>query len=142
MLNNNITEKELVNNLNEFRDVLLNYDYSEVDNVIFLNIESLNYYIKTHKNNPFERQYQDLERLFNKIMPYIPSNIPNEAIEVITKLLKSRYNDDKIIKKNIDFNIRMDFIQTIKCIRTEEQWNKLVEECKSIFNSKVTALTH
>jgi len=31
-----ISEIELENKLNQFRDVLINYDYSDIDNVIFL----------------------------------------------------------------------------------------------------------
>lgn len=137
-----LTENELVKNLNQFRNVLVDYDYSEVNNVIFLNLESLNSYMKTHKNNPFERQYYDLEKIFNKIIPYIPSNIPNEAIDAITNILESRENDKELIKKNITFNIKMDFIQTVKSITSEKDWNQLLKICNDIRESKMNYLTH
>ena len=139
-MKNIISEKKLIDTLNKFRDVLLHYDYSEVDNVIFLNLESLNMYIKTYKNNPFERHYIELEKLFNIILPYIPSNIPESEIEKITEILSSRCDDQNIIKKNIDFNIKMDFIQTVKLITNEKDWLEILDACTKIRKNKLLQL--
>ena len=131
-----LSEEDLILNLNEFRDTLINYDFSEVKNVVFLNVASLNTYIKNNKNNPFTRQYREIETLFNKIMPYIPSNIPNEAVEAITKILETKYDDKSVIKKNIYLNVKMDFIRTVKNIHSEKQWSQLLTMCKRIRNAK------
>jgi plasmid replication initiation protein len=138
-----ISEKELLDTLNLFRHVLIDYDYSEVSNVVFLNVESLNTYMDTHEDNPFHRQYKDLEVLFNKIIPFIPSNIPDEAIEAITNILESKYHNDRdMVKNNILFNIKMDFIETVKNISNENEWKELMSLCKSIREAKVHHLTH
>ena len=117
-----ISEKELETKLNEFRHVLLDYDYSDVENVVFMNIDALNAYIKKHQDNPFERQYNDLEKIFNSIIPFIPSSIPDEAVEAITNILETKYEDRDVIKKNIQFNVKMDFIETVKGLSSEREW--------------------
>lgn len=137
-----ISEETLVSELNKFRDVLLHYDYSDVKNVIFFNVKSLNAYIRTYRDNPFEKQYQDLEAIFNKIIPYIPSNIPEEAINTITHILDPDYENKEAIKRNILFNIKMDFIETVKNVSSESQWQELLNLCKDIRLAKAHYLTH
>ncbi|TCK90608.1 hypothetical protein EDC19_2377 [Natranaerovirga hydrolytica] len=132
-----ISEKELEVKLYEFKHTLLNYDYSDVDNVIFFNIESFNWYLKRFKNNPFEKQYNELEEIFKVIMPYIPSTIPDEAIDTITHILEAQYDDKELIKKNILFNIKMDFIEMVKDLSSQKNWDDLVAQCQEIRKAKV-----
>ncbi|TCT14647.1 hypothetical protein EDC18_105128 [Natranaerovirga pectinivora] len=131
-----LSEKELEYKLNEFRHVLLDYDYSDVENVVFMNIDALNSYIQKYQDNPFERQYQDLEQIFNSIIPFIPSSIPDEAVEAITNILETKYEDRDVIKKNIQFNVKMDFIEMVKGLSSEREWKELLELCKDIRNAK------
>ena len=131
-----MSEKELEDELNSFRDILLHYDFSEVENIIFFDVESLNYYLQTNKENPFERQYQALEEKLNHLAPFIPTNATEETIKVLTEILSVKYDDKKIIKENILFNIKMDFIERVKNLKSENDWSYLVAICKKIRSEK------
>lgn len=130
-----ISENELVNELNKFKDVLFNYDYSSIDNVIFFDVSSLNHYIENYEDNPFEQQYKALEEILDNILPYLPNNLPDDTIEIITKILDVKYDDKEIVKQNIDFNIKLEFIQTAKNIKSDKEWDKIVHLCKKRRNS-------
>jgi hypothetical protein len=130
-----ISEEDLEVALNNFRDVLLNYDYSELSNVIFLDVESLTEYINNNKGNPFEKQYNELEDILDKIISYLPNSLPNDTIDVLTKILNTNYNNEDLVRKNILFNIKMDFIQHVKNIDNNE-WLELINKCKQIRLSK------
>jgi 6-pyruvoyl-tetrahydropterin synthase len=131
-----ISENELENKLNQFRDVLINYDYSEIDNVIFFDINSLNHYIENYKENPFEKQYDAIENILNSIYPYLPGSLPSDTINLISKIINVKSQDEELIKQNVLFNIKLDFIEMVKDISTEKEWNDLVELCKKIRYSK------
>ncbi|MCT4596867.1 MAG: hypothetical protein N4A50_03170 [Vallitalea sp.] len=131
-----ISENELENKLNQFRDVLINYDYSEIENVIFFDINSLNHYIENYKENPFEKQYDAIENILNSIYPYLPGSLPSDTINLISKIINVKSQDEELIKQNVLFNIKLDFIEMVKDISTEQEWNDLVELCKKIRYSK------
>ncbi|MCT4685883.1 hypothetical protein [Vallitalea sp.] len=131
-----ISETELEIKLNEFRDVLINYDYSEIENVIFFDINSLNYYIENNEGNPFEKQYDAIEKILNSIYLYLPCSLSDDTINVISEILNVKYGDEAIVKQNVLFNIKLEFIDMVKNISSEEEWNKLVQLCKKIRNTK------
>lgn len=132
MTNVLISEEDLEKALNKFRDILLNYDYSELSNVIFLDVESLTEYINNYKGNPFEKQYYELEGVLDDIIPYLPNSIPDDTIEIITKIFDTKFHDEKLIRDNINFNIKMDFIQYAKNIQNDNEWLELINKCKQI----------
>lgn len=135
-MTNIISENELENKLNQFRDVLINYDYSEIENVIFFDISSLNHYLENYKENPFEKQYDAIEKILNSIYPYLPGSLPSDTINLISKIINVKCQDEELIKQNVLFNIKLDFIEMVKDISTEEEWVNLVNLCKQIRNSK------
>lgn len=127
-----ISEEVLVNELNHFRDILNNYDYQEVSNVIFFDIDSLDYYMKTHKDNPFERQYREIESAFNLLSPYLPSSMTSETIEILLDIMKSQNVHSEIAKENVLFNMKLDFIEQVKNIQSEDEWSRLIGVCKKL----------
>ncbi|MCT4542072.1 MAG: hypothetical protein N4A63_00875 [Vallitalea sp.] len=135
-MTNIISEVELENKLNEFRDILINYDYSEIDNIIFFDINSLNYYIENNKENPFEKQYDAIEKILNSIYIYLPCSISDDTINVISKILNVKYGDETLVKQNLLFNIKLEFIEMVKNISSEEEWQNLVLLCKKIRTTK------
>lgn len=127
-----ISEKALVEELNHFRYILTNYDFSEISNVIFFDIESLNCYLKMYEDNPFERQYKDIETILDRISAYLPSNISNDTIEVLTDILDSSYCNMDLLKDHLLFNVKLDFIERVKNIQTEEEWQMLLVACDQL----------
>lgn len=127
-----ISEEILIDELNHFRYILTNYDFSEVSNIIFYNIESLNHYLKTYKNNPFERQYQEIEASLNKLSPYLPIGISGETIEIIAEVFDSQTNFPYSLKEDLLFSLKLDFIERVKNIKTEDEWLNLLSTCKKL----------
>lgn len=136
-MSNIISENELENKLNQFRDVLNNYDYSEIENVIFFDINSLNYYIENNKDNPFEKQYDAIENILNTIYPYLPGSLPNDTINLISNIINTKCGDEELVRQNVLFNIKLEFIEMVKDISTEREWARLVDLCKKIRRSRV-----
>lgn len=133
MLTTEIISKEaLVDELNKFRDILINYDFSEISNIVFFDVQSLNIYLKTHDGNPFERQYEEIEKILNKIISYLPTTISNDTIELLTEILDSKYQNKEVVRENILFNIKMDFIDRVRAINSNDEWNKLLLVCEKI----------
>lgn len=131
-----ISEEILIDELNHFRYILTNYDFSEISNIVFFDLESLNYYLRTHEDNPIERQYNEIEMALDKLSPYLPSNITNDTIDVLSELLSTECYNTTLLKEHLIFNIKLDFIERVKSIHSEEEWNKLVFICKRLRQEK------
>ncbi|PKM94080.1 MAG: hypothetical protein CVU84_11510 [Firmicutes bacterium HGW-Firmicutes-1] len=131
-----MSEEVLIDELNHFRFVLTNYDFSEISNIVFFDMESLNYYLSTHEDNPIERQYQEIEIALNKLSPYLPSNISSDTIDVLSELLNTEYYNTTLLKEHLIFNIKLDFIERVKSIDSEEEWQKLLIICKRLRQEK------
>lgn len=135
-----ISEQALVNELNHFRYILTSYDFSEIGNVIFFDIESLNCYLKTHEDNPFERQYREIEEVLSKLSPYLPSSIGQDTMEVLSDILDASYCNMDLLKEHLLFNIKLDFIERVKSIQTENEWLELISLCKQIRTEQLAKL--
>lgn len=133
-----ISEEVLVDELNHFRNILNHYDYQEVSNVIFFDIDSLDYYMQTHKDNPFERQYREIESAFNMLSPYLPSSMTGETIDMILEIMNHQNIHSEIIKENLLFNLKLDFIERVKSIQSEDEWYRLIMICKKLRMEKLT----
>lgn len=131
-----ISEELLVDELNHFRYILTNYDFSEVSNIIFYNIESLSLYLENYKDNPFERQYQEIETSLNKLSPYLPVGISKETINSIFEIFDSKPYFAYILKEDLLFNLKLNFIEKVKNIKTEEEWLSLINICKKLRKDK------
>jgi len=137
-----ISEEVLVDELNHFRDILNHYDYEEVSNVIFFDIDSLNYYMQTHKDNPFERQYKEIETAFDLLSPYLPSSITEETIQMILEIMNRQDVESELVKENLLFNLKLEFIERVKGIQSEDEWNLLIAICKKLRNEKLLEVSH
>lgn len=127
-----LSEERLINELNHFRYILTNYDFSEISNLIFFDIKSLNLYLLNNKDNPFERQYLEIETSLNKLSPYIPVDLSNDVLDTIIEIFSFNSNASEILKENLLFNLKFDFIEHVKNIRTEDEWLNLLNTCKKL----------
>lgn len=134
-----ISEQKLIKKLNQFRDILLNYDFSEVKNIVFFDVNSLQCYLKTFKNNPFERQYCELDALMNEMLPYLPSALPLDVLQAINDAMG--YTDDAF-KEQVLMNMKLDFIERVKEINSEHEWQQLVDFCVQLRREKEYELVH
>lgn len=127
-----ISEQTLMDELNQFRCILTSYDFSEISNVIFFDVESLNCYLKMYEDNPFERQYREIENILDRISAYLPSNISSDTLEVLTEIFDSSYCNMDLLKDHLLFNVKLDFIESVKAIKTEEEWQTLLVTCNQL----------
>lgn len=139
-----LSENELTETLNSLRDTLLHYDFSEVDNIIFYDIESFTNYIETHRRNPFEMQYRDIEHALTKLGPYLPTHLSPNAIDILSQTLSEEFGNKSLVDETILLNIKLDFIDDIKKIQSEDEWEALIDKCNTIrknLSTKKEAIT-
>ena len=67
-----LTKQELESHILDFRNLLSQFDYSQIKNVTFLNLEAFYAYMDNVKGNPFELQYNALQEKLDYIQPYLP----------------------------------------------------------------------
>ena len=128
-----LTSKELNMHLNNFRQTLLDFDYSTIDNIRFLNLESVYAYMENIDNNPFKVQYNKIKKSLDIIEPYLPFLSSERAKDFLIDVAKVE-NDNEIeeLKKEYIAKLRIDFIKMTNKITNDDDWETLVSVCEKI----------
>ncbi len=137
-----ISEEALIIELNHFRSILSDYDFTEISNVIFFDVESLNCYLKMYMDNPFERQYKELEIILDRISAYLPSTLSNDTMDILSDILDDSYCNMDLLRNHLLFNVKLDFIERVKDIKTEEEWQGLLAACNQLRLEQLTKLEY
>ncbi|MDF2877202.1 MAG: hypothetical protein K0S30_298 [Clostridia bacterium] len=128
-----LTQQQLENHLYTFRHILSHFDYSPIKNVRFLNLDAFFAYMETIKNNPFQKQYAQLQEELDSIQPYLPFVSSQRAKDFLNELsIATDENDVEKIKKQYTHKLRQDFINVSKTITTEEEWKNITLICEEI----------
>lgn len=123
-----LTDEQIEYYLNELRNTLTNYDFSDVSNLLFFDIESFSYYLNNTVNNPFEMQYQEIESILTLLSPYIGTSIPSDIMELFEDLgYEISYNN--ILTNNLFLSAKLDFLDRIKSTESQRDWLLLIDEC-------------
>lgn len=130
---NLLTKQELYNQLANFRETLSDFDYTPIKNIRFFNLESLYSYMENIKDNPFQKQYEVLQKQLDVLQPYLPFISAERAAEFLT-LISKAINDEEVkeIKKDYTQKLRMDFINFARTHTTDHQWNAIFDTCEEI----------
>ncbi|HHW67040.1 hypothetical protein [Defluviitalea raffinosedens] len=142
-MTNILTSQQLSDELNKLKSLINDFDYSELRNVTFLNLESLYTYISEVEDNPFQRQYEALQASLDILEPYIPFAIGERAREFL--ILASQMTTDEEIealKQDYLERMRLDFVNTIRMIQSEEEWKYLTQICETIRQSKESQMMY
>lgn len=136
-----ISPNELTSKLNNFRNTVNNFDFSEVQNVTFLNLNALYTYISEVEDNPFKRQYDIIQEQLSDIIPYIPFAMGTTASEFLDKASNIQ-NEVQMEMLKVEFSERskLDFIDTVRMIHSDEEWDYLISICETIRQNKERAL--
>ena len=128
-----LSSKELYMHLNDFREVLQNFDYSHIGNVRFLNLESVYAYMEKVENNPFKRQYYELQEILDILQPYLPF-LSSERAKMFLIQISTVTNDEDIEKIKLEYQekLRMDFINTARKATSNQDWKLIVNICEQI----------
>jgi len=132
-LDNILSQEELLDELNEFKSTLKNFDYSCIDNIVFINLESLYCYVENIENNPFRMQYEKLQKILDIIEPYIPFTTQTEFINIIDTFQNLSELDN--IKRAFSLKKRINFINYVNLITTEDEWQDIINICENIRNT-------
>lgn len=132
-----LTKEELAYHLSLFREILTNFDFSEIKNIRFFNLESFYHYMNHVPNNPFKRQYEALEEQLDYIQPYIPFMSEERADEFLKELAQAVSEEEsQKIKDAYTKKLRMDFMNIARIATTEEEWQNIMNACEQIRQHK------
>lgn len=128
-----LSSEELYMHLNTLRETLQEFDYSDLNNIRFINLQAVYAYIENVKNNPFKRQYAKIQRTLDMLQPYLPFVSTERAKNFLIEI--SNANSDEAIenlKKDYTDKIRIDFINTARTITNEQEWMCIINICEDI----------
>lgn len=138
-----LSSQELSIYLNDFRRTIQEFDYSDLENVIFLNLESVCAYMENIENNPFKRQYDELQRLLDNLQPYLPFLSTKRAKDFLITI-SNITNNQAIEQLKIEYTnkLRMDFIHVARQLTNENDWSHIVSACEEIRSRKEEVYLH
>lgn len=128
-----LTTQELKNHLYDFHQLLKSFDYSDIKNVTFLNLDAFLAYMENVEGNPFAKHYEALQEELDYLQPYLPFVSANRANEFL-EALGHTHNDDEVkqIKMNYTKILRDDFIKFSRTVTTDESWERVISTCEEI----------
>ncbi len=128
-----LSKQQLESELEEFRDILANFDYSSIKNITFLNLESFIAYMDNVNPNPFKEQYAKLQEKLDILQPYLPFATAERANEFLDALSHSHGEyETQRIKRRYTKILRDDFIKFARTVTTNEEWERTMEVCEEI----------
>lgn len=136
-----LTQMQLKYHLNSFRHILKDFDYSELNNIRFLNLESFYTYMETVEGNPFQKQYNALQKELDILQPYLPFISSARAKEFLHAITKTQDEDEiQSIKQEYTKKLRQDFIHFSRTVTTDSEWENLISTCEEIRSRKEESL--
>lgn len=138
-----LTSQQLSNELSNLKSIINDFDYSDLKNVTFLNLESLYTYIAEVEDNPFQRQYEEIQASLDILEPFIPFASGERARDFLIQASQMN-SDDEIqwLKQEYAAKMRLDFVNTIRMVQSENEWNYLVQICETIRQSKENSFSY
>lgn len=138
-----LSSKELYMHLNDFRETLQGFDYSNLGNIRFLNLESVYAYMETVENNPFQRQYKELQEILDTLQPYLPFLSSERAKDFLIHM-STVTDEDEVERLKLEYSkkLRMDFINIARKITCEDDWALIITICEQIRSRKEESYLH
>lgn len=128
-----LTKQELEVQLEDFRHLLSDFDYSSLKNISFLNLDAFFAYMENVEGNPFKTQYDALQNKLDILQPYLPFVSANRANEFM-EALSHTHNDEEVtaVKQAFTKILRDDFIKFSRTVTTNDQWLRIISVCEEI----------
>lgn len=128
-----LTKHELEVELQDFRHLLSDFDYSSIKNITFLNLEAFLAYMENVEGNPFQLQYNALQKKLDILQPYLPFVSATRANQFMEALGKAQNDEEiKAIKKDFTKILRDDFIKFSRTVTTNAEWSHTIQVCEEI----------
>lgn len=126
-----LTENELTSYLEVLKNILQNFDYSSIPNIIFLNMESFYSYIDNYCSN----NSKTIKEIMSAIEPCIPLTlcVDDSTLELFIQASTS-YSQEDIKKMEELFykRARIDFMDTIRKANTKDKWDFILQTCQNL----------
>ncbi|WP_305767598.1 hypothetical protein [Candidatus Epulonipiscium viviparus] len=137
-----LTETELKNTLLEFKNILSEFDFSILKNLIFFNQESFFLYVENVRNNPFKKQFTLINEKLDTLQPYLPFVKTERAAEFLGEIAKATSEaKSKEIKLSYTTKLRQDFFEFTRKLNSSIQWDNIFKTCEEIrLHKEETAL--
>lgn len=138
-----LSSQELYSHLNDFHKTLQGFDYSNIGNIRFLNLESVLAYMENVENNPFQRQYAKLQEILDILQPYLPFLSSDRAKEFLIHI-STVTDDEEVERLKIEYSkkLRLDFINTARKTTRPEDWQLIMTICEQIRARKEETYLH
>lgn len=142
-MTNILTSEQLSQELTKLKSIIDDFDYSDLKNVTFLNLESLYTYIAEVDDNPFQRQYDAIQVSLDILEPFIPFATGDRAREFLIQVSQAG-SDEEIewLKQEYAAKMRLDFVNTIRMINSDYEWDYLTQICEAIRQSKENSFSY
>lgn len=128
-----LSKHELEVQLEDFRHLLSDFDYSSIKNITFLNLDAFLAYMENVEGNPFKLQYQALQKKLDILQPYLPFVSADRANQFLEALSNAHSDEEtKSIKKKYTKILRDDFIKFSRTVTTPDQWSHTIKVCEEI----------
>lgn len=128
-----LTKQELERELEDFRHLLSDFDYSSIKNITFLNLDAFLAYMENIEGNPFKLQYEALQNKLDILQPYLPFVSAKRANEFLEALGQTHSNEEVCeVKKIFTKILRDDFIKFSRTVTTNLEWSHTIEVCEAI----------
>ena len=128
-----LTKQELMMHLNDFYDLLQDFDYSKIKNITFISLDAVLAYMDNVDDNPFSNHYNAIQNKLDYLQPYLPFVSASRANEFLECLNKT--NDDfEIFKLKQKYTniLRNDFIKFARTVTTTDGWLNVISTCEQI----------
>ena len=128
-----LSKQELEFELNDFRHIISDFDYSALKNITFLNADAFIAYMENVEGNPFKQQYSALQNKLDILQPYLPF-VSEERANEFLEALSHTHSDDEVnlVKKRFTKTLRDDFIKFSRTVTTTDQWHHVLNTCEEI----------
>lgn len=127
--NRMISDSELICRMEDLRDALKDIGRSDI---IFMNLDSFYAYTTELENKGWDKR-KNIEELINIIEPYIPIVITDQNIEAfLYAAINNNEENLNQMEKNFVQSSKIKFIQSVIKAKTTEQWQEIVNICRTI----------
>lgn len=128
-----LTKQELEMELDDFRHLLADFDYSAIKNITFLNLNAFLAYMENVEGNPFQRQFKALQDKLDILQPYLPFVSSTRANQFLEDMSNAQNDEESLlIKKDYTKILRDDFIKFSRTVKSNDEWQSAVEVCEKI----------
>ena len=127
------SKNELLQKLCLLKNTLQRFDFSLLQNIIFMNSSSFYSYISKIKceNNT------TIEKILEEIEDCIPFALTDDSFEIfIAAASQEKEEKMEALRKGFVEGCKMDFLYLILDADTEEKWNKILDSCEKLRQQK------